>query len=241
MHFKGLLRSKSTHKSNSVSGLLNKFVDSPPIVIMKPLYSQGEMFPACNHEQNPSGSRNKWEESSSDDQKGASNFTIYRKMQTGKDHNNRYSKEKGRKDHGEAPSKSKTLQVLIQPKTKIIASSPGKYRGEATAKSKTFDVLSQEKQPNTKIRASSLGKDLGEAPSNSKMLRSSYCKKNYPNAKIKASSPGKYSGEATANSKTVKVFIQEKQPNARTRASSPGKTGKPKKEAIGKERTGLDE
>ncbi|KAH0652043.1 hypothetical protein KY284_031955 [Solanum tuberosum] len=237
MHFKGLLRSKSTHKSNSVSGLLNKFVDSPPIVIMKPLYSQGEMFPACNHEQNPSGSRNKWEESSSDDQKGALNFTIYRKMQTGKDHNNRCSKEKGRKDHGEARSKSKTLQVLIQPKTKIIASSPGKSRGEATAKSKTFDVLSQEKQPNTKIRASSLGKDLGEAPSNSKMLRVLLQEK-HPNAKIKASSPGKYSGEATANSKTVKVFIQEKQPNTRTRASSPGKTGKPKKEAIGKREDG---
>ncbi|KAL3332316.1 hypothetical protein AABB24_032746 [Solanum stoloniferum] len=240
MHFKGLLRSKSTHKSNIVSGLLNKFVDSPPIVIMKPLYSQGEMFPPCNHEQNPSGSRNKWEESSSDDQKGASNFTIYRKMQTGKDHNNRYSKEKGRKDHGEAPSKSKTLQFLIQgkqPKTKIIASSPGKYRGEATAKSKTFDVLSREKQPNTKIRASSLGKDLGEAPSNSKMLRVLLQEK-HPNAKIKASSPGKYSGEATANSKTVKDIIQEKLPNTRTRASSPGKIRKPKKEGIGKREDG---
>ncbi|KAK6784309.1 hypothetical protein RDI58_017764 [Solanum bulbocastanum] len=240
MHFKGLLRSKSTHKSNSVSGLLNKFVDSPPIVIMKPLYSQGEIFSPCNHEQNPSGSRNKWEESSSDDQKGASNFTIYRKMPTGKDDNNRYSKEKWRKDHGEAPSKSKTLQFLIQgkqPKTKIIASSPGKYRGEATAKSKTFDVLSREKQPNTKIRASSLGKDLGEAPSNSKMLRVLLQEK-HPNAKIKASSPGKYSGEATANSNTVKDIIQEKLPNTRTRASSPGKTRQPKKEAIGKREDG---
>lgn len=249
MHFKGLLRSKATDKSfpeSSVSGFLNKFVDSPPIVIMKPLYSQGEMFPPCNHEENPSGSRNtigKWdskEESSPDDQKGALNFTIYRKLQAGKDQNNRFSKEKGRKDHGEAPAKSKTLQVLIegkQAKTKIIASSPGKYLGEATKKSKIFGVLSQEKQPNTKIRASSPGKDLGEAPANSKTHKVLLQEK-HPNTKIKASSPGKYSGEAPANSKTVEVLIQEKQPNTRTRASSPGKTRQPKKEAIGKREVG---
>ncbi|TMX04912.1 hypothetical protein EJD97_004023 [Solanum chilense] len=203
MYFKGLLRSKSTHK----------FVDSPPIVIMKPLY-----------EQNPSESRNKCEEISPDDHKGAS---IYRKMQAGKDHNNRFSKERG-----EAPSKSKTLQVLIQPNTKIIASSPGKHRGEANAKSKTLDFVSQEKQHNKNIRASSPGKDLGEAPANSKTLKLLLQEK-YPNAMIKASSHRKYLGDAT-----VKVFIQEKQPNTRTRASSPGKTPQTKKEPIGKREDG---
>lgn len=203
MYFKGLLRSKSTHK----------FVDSPPIVIMKPLY-----------EQNPSDSRNKCEEISPDDHKGAS---IYRKTQAGKDHNNRFSKERG-----EAPSKSKTLQVLIQPNTKIIASSPGKHRGEANAKSKTLDFVSQEKQHNKNIRASSPGKDLGEAPANSKTLKLLLQEK-YPNAMIKASSHRKYLGDAT-----VKVFIQEKQPNTRTRASSPEKTPQTKKEPIGKREDG---
>ncbi|KAJ8562490.1 hypothetical protein K7X08_011781 [Anisodus acutangulus] len=142
MHFKGLLRSKSnygTHES-SVSGLLKKFVDdSPPIVIMKPLYapdSQIERFPTCIHEENPSGTRNaigKWdlkEESSPEnsyDHKGALDFTIYRKCQTGKDQNNRFSKEKGRKDHDEAPAKSKTLEEKY-PNTRTRASSPSKTR-----------------------------------------------------------------------------------------------------------------
>lgn len=246
MHFKGLLRSKSTDKSNgesSVTGLLNKFVDSPPIVIMKPLYSQGEIFPPCNHEENPSGSRNtigKWdskEVSSPDDQKGAVNFTICRKLHAGKD---RYSKENGCKDHCEVPAQSKSLQVLIQgkqPKTKTIASSHAKYGGEATAKSKTFDVWSREKQPNTKMRASSPCKDHGKAPANSNILELLLQEK-YPNTKFKASSPCKYCGEAPINAKTVKVLIQEKQPNTRTRASSPGKTRQPKKEAIGKRENG---
>ncbi|MCE0482362.1 hypothetical protein HAX54_041049 [Datura stramonium] len=255
MHFKGLLRSKSMDKSNcgthqsSVSGLLNKFVDSPPIVIMKPLYapdSLGERFPPCNHEENPSGTRNtigKWgskEESTpenSDDQKGALNITIYRKLQTGKDQNNRFRKV--RKDHGEAPAKSKTLQVLIQgkqPKTMIIAS-PGKYHGEALAKAKTFNVLSQEKQPNTKIRASSPGKDRGEGPANSKTLEVLLQEK-HPNAKCRASSPGKYRGEAPANSKTLEVLLQEKHLNAKCRAASPGKNWQPKKEAITKREDG---
>ncbi|KAJ8568880.1 hypothetical protein K7X08_032577 [Anisodus acutangulus] len=151
MHFKGLLRSKSNHGTHesSFSGLLKKFVDdSPPIVIMKPLYapdSQGEWFPPCNHEENPSGTRNtigKWDvkkESSpenSDDHKGALNFTVYRKLQTGKDQNNRFSKEKGPNDH----ANSKTVEVLIQekqPNTRTRASSPGKPRHpkkEATEK-----------------------------------------------------------------------------------------------------------
>ncbi|XP_059290565.1 uncharacterized protein LOC132044095 [Lycium ferocissimum] len=233
MHFKGLLRSKSNHGTHqsSVSGLLNKFVDdSPPIVIMKPLYapdSHGERFPPCNHEENRSGTRNtteKWDvkeknsPENSDDQEGALNFTIYRKLQKGKDQNNRFSKEKGRKNHGEAPAKSRTLEDLIQrkqPNSKIIASSPGKY----PVKSKTFDVLSQEKQPNTKIRASSPGKNRGEAPANSKTLEVLFQEK-HPNT--------------NANTKTVEVLIQEKQPNTRTRASSPGKTRQPKKETIEK-------
>ncbi|KAK4370237.1 hypothetical protein RND71_009712 [Anisodus tanguticus] len=279
MHFKGLLRSKSnygTHES-SVSGLLKKFVDdSPPIVIMKPLYatdSQIERFPPCIHEENPSGTQNairKWdlkEESSPEnsyDHKGALDFTIYRKWQTGKDQNNRFSKEKGCKDHDEAPAKSKTLEVLIQgtqSNTKIIASSPRKYRGEAPSKSKTFDVLSQEKHPNTKFRASSPGKCSSEAPANSKTVEVLVQEKQ-PNTKIRASSPGKDRGEAPANSKTlevllqekhpntkfrasspansktVEVLVQEKYPNTRTRASSPSKTRQPKKEAMEKREDG---
>ncbi|KAK4368402.1 hypothetical protein RND71_012194 [Anisodus tanguticus] len=279
MHFKGLLRSKSNHGTHesSFSGLLKKFVDdSPPIVIMKPLYapdSQGEWFPPCNHEENPSGTRNtigKWDvkkESSpenSDDHKGALNFTVYRKLQTGKDQNNRFSKEKGPNDHGEAPAKSKTLGVMIQgkqPSTKIIASSPGKYRGEAPPKSKSFDVLSQEKHPNTKFRTFSPGKCSNEAPANSNNAEVLIQEKQ-PNTKIRASSPGKDCGEAPANSKTlevllqekhpntksrasspansktVEVLIQEKQPNTRTRASSPGKPRQPKKEATEKREDG---
>lgn len=101
-----------------------------------------------------------------DDQKGALNFTIYRRLQTGKDQYNRLSKEKGCKDHGEAPEKSKF-----------------------------FDVLSQEKQPNTKIRASSRGNNHSEAPANSKTLEV-LLQENHHNSKFRASSPGKYSGEA---------------------------------------------
>ncbi|XP_016466991.2 uncharacterized protein LOC107789646 isoform X1 [Nicotiana tabacum] len=246
MHFKGLLRRKSNHGTPQ---LLNRFVDdSPPIVIMKPLYaldSQAERFPPCNHEENPSGNRNttgKWdvkEETSpenSDDKKGALNSTIYRKLETGKYQNNRFSKGKGRNDHGEAPAKSKTLDVLVHGKqpnyTKIRASSPGQYRG---AKSKTLDVLVHGKQPNnTKIRASSPGKYRG-AKSKTLDVR---CQEKQPNTKFRASSPGKDRGEVPANSKTLEVVIQEKEPNTRTRASSPGKTLQPKKEAIEKREDG---
>ncbi|KAF3657500.1 putative rho guanine nucleotide exchange factor 8-like [Capsicum annuum] len=257
MHFKGLLRSKSMDKSNhgtnqsSLSGLLNRFVDSPAIVIMKPRYaldSQGERFPPCNHEENPSGTRNtigKWDSKekrspeNSDDQKGTLSFTIYKKLQAGKDQNNKFSKEKWRKDHGEASEKSKTLEVLIQeklPKTKITTS-PGKYRGEAPAESKTFDVLSQEKQRKTKIISSYPRKYSGEAPANSNTLEILFQEK-HPNAKFRASSPCKYSGEAPANSKTAEVLIQGKRTNTMTRASSTGKTRQPKKEAIGNREDG---
>ncbi|OIS98095.1 PREDICTED: uncharacterized protein LOC109233383 [Nicotiana attenuata] len=246
MHFKGLLRRKSNHGTPQ---LLNKFVDdSPPIVIMKPLYaldSQTERFPPCNHEENPSGNRNttgKWdvkEETSpenSDDKKGALTSTIYRKLQTGKYQNNRFSEGKGCNDHSEAPAKSKNLDVLVHRKqpnyTKIRASSPGKYRG---AKSKTLDVLLHGKQPNnTKTRASSPGKYRGAKSKTLDVLS----QEKQPNTKFRASSPGKDRGEVPANSKTLEVVIQEKQPNTRTRASSPGKTLQPKKEAIEKREDG---
>ncbi|XP_016489412.1 uncharacterized protein LOC107809324 [Nicotiana tabacum] len=249
MHFKGLLRRKSNHGTPQ---LLNKFVDdSPPIVIMKPLYgldSQAERFPPSNHEENPSGNRNTTgkgdvkEETSpenSDDKKGALDSTIYRKLQTGKYQNNRFSKGKGSNDRGEAPAKSKTLDVLVHGKqpnnAKIRASSPGKYRGEAPAKSKTLDVLVHGKQTNhTKIRASSPGKYRGAKSRALDVLS----QEKQPNTKFRASSPGKDRGEVPANSKILEVVIQEKEPSTRTRASSPGKTLQPKKEAIDKREDG---